>query len=59
MKTLQAGDLAPQFTLLNQDNQPISLSDFKGKKVLVYFYPKALTQAVQLKPAVYVMLKVS
>ena len=43
MKTLQAGDLAPQFTLLNQDNQLISLSDFKGKKVLVYFYPKALT----------------
>ena len=43
MKTLQAGDLAPQFTLLNQDNQPISLSNFKGKKVLVYFYPKALT----------------
>ena len=43
MKTLQAGDLAPQFTLLNQDNQPVSLNDFKGKKVLVYFYPKALT----------------
>ena len=43
MKTLQAGDLAPQFTLLNQENQPVSLSDFKGKKVLVYFYPKALT----------------
>ena len=44
MKTLQASDLAPQFTLLNQDNQPISLSNFKGKKVLVYFYPKALTR---------------
>ncbi len=29
MKTLQVGDLAPQFTLLNQDNQPISLSDFQ------------------------------
>ena len=43
MKTLKAGDLAPQFSLLNQDNQLISLSDFKGKKVLVYFYPKALT----------------
>ena len=43
MKTLQAGDFAPQFTLLNQENQPVSLSDFKGKKVLVYFYPKALT----------------
>ena len=37
MKTLKAGDLAPQFSLLNQDNQLISLSDFKGKKVLVYF----------------------
>ena len=36
MKTLKAGDLAPQFSLLNQDNQLISLSDFKGKKVLVY-----------------------
>ena len=35
MKTLQVGDLAPQFTLLNQDNQPISLSDFKGKKVYI------------------------
>ncbi|MDU5800804.1 MAG: thioredoxin-dependent thiol peroxidase, partial [Haemophilus parainfluenzae] len=43
MKKLQVGDLAPQFTLLNQDNQPISLIDFKGKKILVYFYPKALT----------------
>ena len=43
MKTLQVGDLAPQFSLLNQDNQLISLSDFKGKKVLVYFYPRALT----------------
>ena len=43
MNTLQAGDLAPQFTLLNQDEQPVSLSQFTGKKVLVYFYPKALT----------------
>ena len=43
MKKLQVGDLAPQFTLLNQDNQPISLSDFKGKKnPRVFFIPKAL-----------------
>ena len=40
MKTLQVGDLAPQFTLLNQDNQSISLSDFKGKKYLCIFIPK-------------------
>ncbi len=43
MNTLQAGDTAPTFSLLNQDGESISLSDFKGKKVLVYFYPKAMT----------------
>ncbi|QPB43180.1 thioredoxin-dependent thiol peroxidase [Rodentibacter haemolyticus] len=42
MKTLQVGDV-PQFTLCDQNNRSVSLSDFKGKKVLVYFYPKALT----------------
>ena len=59
MKTLQAGDLAPQFTLLNQDNQPVSLSDFKGKKVLVYFYPKALTPGCTTQACGCVMLNVS
>jgi peroxiredoxin Q/BCP len=43
MQMLKAGDVAPQFSLLNQDNQTVSLSDFTGKKVLVYFYPKAMT----------------
>ncbi|MFY1027364.1 thioredoxin-dependent thiol peroxidase [Actinobacillus seminis] len=43
MHTLNVGDFAPHFTLLNQENQPVSLQDFAGKKVLVYFYPKALT----------------
>ncbi|MCW9717287.1 thioredoxin-dependent thiol peroxidase [Avibacterium sp. 21-599] len=43
MQTLKAGDFAPHFSLLDQNEQPVSLSDFKGKKVLVYFYPKALT----------------
>ena len=43
MKTLQAGDKAPQFSLQNQDDQTVSLSDYAGKKVLVYFYPKAMT----------------
>ena len=42
MKTLQAGDLAPQFTLLNQDNQPISLSDFKKKKSTRVFLSQSL-----------------
>ena len=43
MKMLKVGDAAPQFSLQNQDDQTISLSDFSGKKVLLYFYPKAMT----------------
>ncbi|HIF9343288.1 TPA: thioredoxin-dependent thiol peroxidase [Photobacterium damselae] len=43
MQTLTAGTPAPQFSLPNQDNEMVSLSDFKGKKVLAYFYPKAMT----------------
>ncbi|GAB1660153.1 thioredoxin-dependent thiol peroxidase [Mannheimia haemolytica] len=43
MNILQAGDKAPKFTLQNQADEPVSLSQFAGKKVLVYFYPKALT----------------
>ena len=43
MQILKAGDAAPQFSLLDQDNQTVSLSDFAGKKVLLYFYPKAMT----------------
>ncbi|MGY4676308.1 thioredoxin-dependent thiol peroxidase [Pasteurella sp. P03HT] len=43
MEILQIGALAPQFTLLNQYNDPVSLNQFAGKKVLIYFYPKALT----------------
>jgi len=42
MKTLQAGDKAPQFSLQNQNDETVSLADFAGKKVLVYFYPKAI-----------------
>ncbi|AWI51283.1 thioredoxin-dependent thiol peroxidase [Actinobacillus porcitonsillarum] len=43
MNTLKAGDKAPQFTLLDQHENSVSLNQFTGKKVLVYFYPKALT----------------
>jgi Peroxiredoxin len=34
------GSKAPDFTLQNQDGKSISLSDYKGKKVILYFYPK-------------------
>lgn len=37
---LKAGDIAPEFTLEDKDGNSVSLSDFKGKKVVLYFYPK-------------------
>lgn len=43
MKKLSQGDLAPSFEALDQDGNNIKLSDFSGKKVLIYFYPKADT----------------
>jgi peroxiredoxin Q/BCP len=41
--SLEPGDKAPAFTLLDQDENKVRLSSFKGRKVLVYFYPKADT----------------
>ncbi|ENY73456.1 thioredoxin-dependent thiol peroxidase [Aeromonas diversa] len=43
MQMLQAGAQAPDFTLPDQNGNPVSLQDLRGKKVLVYFYPKAMT----------------
>ncbi|MGW0475577.1 thioredoxin-dependent thiol peroxidase [Streptomyces coeruleorubidus] len=40
---LQPGDVAPAFTLPDADGTEVSLSDHKGRKVIVYFYPAALT----------------
>ena len=43
MAELQPGADAPPFTLLDQSGAPVSLSDYRGRKVLVFFYPKADT----------------
>lgn len=40
---LKVGDKAPQFTSKDQDGKSVSLSDFKGKKVVLYFYPNDMT----------------
>ncbi|GAA4850476.1 thioredoxin-dependent thiol peroxidase [Kitasatospora sp. NPDC048365] len=40
---LQAGDTAPAFTLSDADGNQVSLADHLGRKVIVYFYPAALT----------------
>ena len=43
MAKLHLGDQAPDFKLSDQDEKEVNLKDFQGKKVLVYFYPKADT----------------
>lgn len=68
---LEAGASAPDFTLLDENGASVSLSDYRGRKVILYFYPEALTVACQkqacdfrdnlnsLKGAGYVVLGVS
>ena len=43
MTTLKIGDKAPKFCSLNQNKEKICLSDFLGKKLVLFFYPKAST----------------
>ena len=43
MIKLEAGKAVPKFKLRNQRDEFVSLADFKGAKLLIFFYPKALT----------------
>ncbi|MGX1930373.1 thioredoxin-dependent thiol peroxidase [Flagellimonas sp. 2504JD4-2] len=43
MNTLKAGDKVPEFSAKDQDGNTVNLSDFKGKKLVVFFYPRANT----------------
>lgn len=59
---LKVGDKAPAFTANDQNGKPVKLSDFKGKKVVLYFYPKDMTpgctaQACSLRDNYKVLLK--
>ena len=54
MLELETGDLAPQFTLEDQDGQKVALGDLQGSPVVIYFYPKddtpgCTTQACDLR----------
>lgn len=40
---LNEQDMAPDFELMDDSGQPTKLSDFKGKRVVLYFFPKAMT----------------
>ena len=41
--TLQIGDLAPDFTLPDQNGEPVHLASLRGQRVVIYFYPKDAT----------------
>lgn len=41
--TVKVGEKAPDFTLKNQDGEEVSLSQYKGKNIVLYFYPKDMT----------------
>lgn len=41
--SLKIGDIAPEFTGTDENGQKISLADFKGKKIVLFFYPKDMT----------------
>jgi peroxiredoxin Q/BCP len=68
---LEAGTIAPEFTLPDQRGASVSLSDYRGQKVILYFYPEAMTEGCtkeacdfrdnfnSLKSAGYVVLGVS
>lgn len=53
---LSEGVKAPDFTLADKDGREVSLHDFAGKKVVVYFYPKDNTPAAPGRPARFGML---
>ena len=48
-KSLAVGTDAPQFVLKSQDGNPVSLADFRGKWVVLYFYPKDFTSGCTLE----------
>src|SRR5437667_10805504 len=40
MQTLKVGDPAPEFTLPDENGNPVSLADFRGKRIVLFFYPR-------------------
>ena len=50
---LEIGTKAPEFNLKNQDNEDVRLSDFLGKKVILYFYPKDMTSGCTVEACSY------
>lgn len=43
------GDMAPDFEMLSDEGKPVKLSDYRGKKVILYFYPQDFTSGCELQ----------
>ena len=56
---LEAGIKAPNFTLPDKDGNPVSLSDFLGKKVVLYFYPKDNTPGCTRQACAFAACKIA
>jgi len=57
MESLLIGDKAPDFCLKDQDDEEICLKDFKGKNVILYFYPKDNTPGCSLEAMTFTRFK--
>jgi peroxiredoxin Q/BCP len=57
MGKLNEGDIAPDFCLKNQDEENICLRDFKGKKIVLYFYPKDNTPGCSMEAMTFTRYK--
>ena len=48
-----AGETAPDFDLLNDEGKPMKLSDYRGKKVVLYFYPEDFTSGCEMQACLF------